>query len=226
MKVHALGHNFCGLMSGHWSTVRELCSKIEQDQLDKCFPDTADEVLERISASSDKFCASALCPPNTAAQILVSGFIGKNPLLLSVLVDNKAASVNIRHDQDAIGEGDFAALMMLRYRAYDPLNASLEEASYLIYESKKFSENVSSVGPRTNIKIHLPLRRPGFQFSEERRAAEEYNWYDLSEETMRVLEEKRKQFFLQPVERFDIPDSAAITSRGGLQFPKRSTHDH
>jgi hypothetical protein len=179
---------------------------MEADNRLKFTPKDAGEIFGRFESSITSFCSSVLCQGDV--EILVSGFIGKNPLLIRASIEGKQPSLKVVHGIDAVGEGAHASLMMLTYRGYDPLNVQRDHASYLIYEAKKFSENVSSVGPKTLIKIHLPLSRSGFQFGVDRLAADEYNWRDLRPEAIGYLEGIRKKSFLQPIEEFYFPDTS------------------
>src|SRR6266699_5346900 len=79
------------------------------------------------------------------------------PIIFEVSICRKRAHVKLKDDVDAIGEGCYASLTMLRYRGYEPLNIKPFHAAYLLYEAKKFSESVSSVGPKTRMKFHFPM---------------------------------------------------------------------
>ncbi len=210
-KVHNLGHNFMGMMSGNWPTVRELCSRVENDQRERQIPKDADEVVTRFESSVHGFTSSRLCTGD--ACVLVTGFLGKNPLLLKISIEDKVGSVDVVHDLDAIGEGAFAALTLLRYRGYDPLNTPLNVAAYLLYEAKRFSECVGSVGPKTRLKIHRPLDHPGFmsamEILEGAIPADQYNWRDISPEEIAQLENVRAKAFLQQIPDFAFSEDAS-----------------
>lgn len=202
VKYHTLGYNWFGMMAGHWSTARELCSHIERDQRGNPPPDDLAEVRNRLQASADFFASSALYDGDV--NVIVSGFIRKKPHLLRVAIEDGLPSVKVVHDMDAIGEGAHASLMMLTYRGYDALNSSITRACYVIYEAKKFSENLSSVGPKTRIKIHLPVRAD-LEPPAGRLAVDQTGGFNVTAEAMARLEEMRQRFFLQPVEDFEFP---------------------
>lgn len=206
-KFHALGWNFFGIMADQWATARELCGYIESEHhkaLGK--PENADDAVTRFQRYAEAFSKSVLCTGN--ASVLVTGFIQERyPLLINVKIEDRQVIATIAHDLEVIGEGCYAALTMLKYRGYDPLGTPFPRASYLVYEAKRFSENVSSVGPITRMKVHLPLkwepldRKARFiQHPEE----ETYEWRDFSPEALEQLEELRKKSFLQPVPDFSF----------------------
>lgn len=197
IKVHCVGHNCFALMSGHWHTVRDLCAAIEEDQRQLFVHKTPEDLLSRIRKSMNAFSASILC--SGRVEILVTGFVDHVPIMIRGELEPGKWSANTTHDLDAIGEGSFASLMMLRHRAYDPVNISMEHALYTVYEAKRFSESVSSVGPKTRLTLHWPMPHPGFQSSVNHLEADDYHYRDLNDAGIAQLEEWRQRFFIQRV---------------------------
>jgi hypothetical protein len=189
-KAHNLGYNTFGLMAGDWPTCRDLCTHIEQRRIAGSLATTPQEFTEGIESPVQEFCKSPLCQKN--ATILVTGFLQDVPIMVRVEVDdNRTSSVAVSHDYDATGEGAYASITLLKWRGYDPLNATKEMAAYLLYEAKRFSESVASVGPKTRIKLHLSCG-PSTEKNQ-------YSWLDFDDEKLSVLEAYRKRFFIQPI---------------------------
>ena len=194
IKVHGLGHNSFGLMAGHWNTVRALCAAIENDHRKLFVYKDAEELLARLQSFAERFSLSALCTGRV--EVLVTAFVEHNPVMFRGDIRPKRSNVKFVHDCEAIGEGSHPCLMLLRHRGYDPVNTDLFRAAYMIYEAKRFSESISSVGPKTRMTIHRPM------WGLNHLAADDYNYLDLNDSAIQQLEAKRKQFFLQPVTDF------------------------
>jgi hypothetical protein len=76
-----------------------------------------------------------------------------------VLIDTTdAGRVAIREDFVTIGEGAYLAQASLLQRKFNGVK-DLPEALYMIYEAKKFAEEIGSVGPRTTLAIIGPDTR-------------------------------------------------------------------
>jgi len=187
-------------MAGPWNMIRSLAEEIEQDMLRAEHPSNKSDLLNRISDSANRFAASILCPDSQRCEMLITGFLqGEAPIMLNLSIDDRKPSLVQTHDLDAIGEGAFSALLMLKHRGFDPLSLDFERACYSIYEAKKFSESVESVGPLTRIRFHLPCREP---------AANQYQFVHLKRESFAALEAHRQRLFLQPVQGIDtFPDN-------------------
>ncbi len=190
IKTANLGYNFLGLMAGHWNTVRDFSAELAKDLQAAPLPPTKADLVQSVKASADHFSQSALCPSRVGCELIITGFIGDDPIIVKAAIANRRAAVSVSHDREEVGEGAFAARTLLHHRGYDPLNLDLARACYYVYEAKKFSETVDSVGPLTWLKVHAkgdgdtadPLRRCEM---------------DISDQGMRELEEWRQKFFLQ-----------------------------
>jgi hypothetical protein len=192
-KAHNLGYNTFGLMAGHWSSARELCAAIERSRLAQPLPQTIEAFVDGIDQPVSAFRDSRLL--TGAVEIIVTGFIRDEPIMLKARIDSdRQSSVDVAQDIELAGEGEYAAKTLLKWRDYDPLNTPRDAALYLIYEAKKFSENVSSVGPVTRIKLHLSCRPPGPE-------PNQYAWLDADARFITELESQRKKLFIQPIPR-------------------------
>ena len=211
IKVHGIGYNFFALMAGHWDTVRDWCQFVDRGHvaMPKA-PASPSEALSRIRSLSEDFAKTPLCRlgPTDRAEILVSGFIGKNHLMLRGSIDaSRTVELQIAHDFDAVGEGEQAALIMLRNRQYDPFNQSFASACYLVYEAKRFAETVGSVGPKTRIAIHRPLMYPPnfVRLPEGQIEGDQYAVIDINDEGLAQLEAARHELFvMRPVDGFSF----------------------
>ena len=210
-KLHCLGYNFYGLMAGHWDTVRSLGEHVERDLMAGGLPRDLGSLADTLKKSADRFSSSSeiLCPPGKLCELIVTGFISGSPVMLNMGVDDRQASVSVRHDVDVVGDGAFAAQLILKHRGYDPLTTEFHAACYCIYEAKKFSESIDSVGPATRMRFHLSVDCP---------AKDQYGYYDLSPLGIECLEAQRNKLFLQhlAVERLTplCFDPSIVVTRG------------
>jgi hypothetical protein len=141
--------------------VRDLCGKLQKDIEGRPFPSTKVGLLTLIDESVRAFCSSILCHDDSACEVIITSFIEKEPVMVYVRIDpQRQHAVRTYHDCLVIGEGSQAASMLLKYRGYNPLRISVPQASYLIYEAKRFSECIASVGPVTRMRIHQRMRKP------------------------------------------------------------------
>jgi hypothetical protein len=187
-KFHALNYNFCGLMAADdWNMVRLLCRYIQKGMTSR--PTDLAELFMSIHGSCDSFASSPMCKPETSSQVLITGFIDGDPVMLMASVCDRQVHVDPLHDIDAVGEGWNAAGMLIKHRGYHPLSLDFSRACYVIYEAKRFSESIDSVGPLTRMRLHLSKNDAG---------RDEYNWRDFSADALTRLESLRSSFFLQP----------------------------
>jgi len=106
--------------------------------------------------------------------------------------------VEVVHDVCTIGSGGLAASLMLKHRLCNP-GLSFEEACYLAYEAKRFSEVVPSVGPSTLILTQAALIDGG---------AHKVNGAILTDEALQRLETLRAKLTFQVVPGLEpFPDS-------------------
>jgi hypothetical protein len=196
-KLYCFGWNWFAMMAGNWNSARQLCDALNDDMLAGGHIQTVDKAWARIRESAVAFASSERCERNAYCQLLITGFVGKaEPVMLDVLLHKKKATIGVVHDIHAIGEGGQAALLMFRQRPYNPLSVTAQEAIYRLYEAKRFSEVVTSVGHSTRITLHAPTRLGG--------KIDEACFNDLSEAGLRRLEELRLNYSIQPMDK--IPE--------------------
>lgn len=193
IKFHTLGYNFMAMMAGDWETARGLCGETEKALKTKPFPETASDLFGNLAQAAEAFCDSVLCSPEKECAILVTGFLTPgDPMMAVVRVNDRVPTVERKFDRELIGEGMYPASLMLDVRGYDPLNTDIERACYIVYEAKRFSESVLSVGPGTRMKIHIP--------TVEKPTTEEHRFVDILPQGIAKFEEDRKRFFVQAIE--------------------------
>lgn len=153
-KVFPLGYNWAAQMAGHWTTAIELARIIRAKNLDVGPPGDRLKMFELIEGVTAGFVASPICNKDFETSLTVTGFIDGEPLILSVWIHTGGThEVCIHQEIACTGEGGFAASLLLKHRSYNP-RMGVEEACFCLYEAKRFSEIVGSVGPRTVISVH------------------------------------------------------------------------
>jgi hypothetical protein len=142
-------------MAGHWPSVKELALAVRKEIQAGTKPTDRALIVERIEGAASRFASSVLC--KKACALIVTGFVGGDPMMIHVDVQpKKKANLEISPEFLAIGEGGYAATLMLKYRDYNQLR-SMYEACYFAFEAKHFSEKVSSVSSRATMMVHGPL---------------------------------------------------------------------
>jgi hypothetical protein len=194
IKTHTLGWNFMALMAGHWSTVLDMCLGMARDVQNSREPESKDEIFQTIRDSVARFAALEICPPDVEVETIVTGFISMEPIMFKAGIKNKVPCVSVSHHRAEIGEGAFPASMILNHRGHDPLNTDLPLACYLVYEAKKFSETVDSVGLQTWLKVQTIDDHSGPQ---EGPASMSATCVDINEAGLQQCEEWRQSYFLQ-----------------------------
>jgi hypothetical protein len=193
-KTHAFPWNWAAMMAGSWHVARGLCESVEVDFAENGQPKTKVDLLERITSVTSGFAASILCPHAAECELLITGFIGKLPVILRVYIHDKQVVCELVYDQWTIGTGSTAAQYMLRHRGHNPLRTGVAETCYLLYEAKRFSEIVNSVGPSTRLMIHRPAPK---DFKGDK---SEVCICTLSEADISALEQARVKFGLQSID--------------------------
>jgi hypothetical protein len=153
-KAMPIGYNWAVLMAGSpWSDIQELRYILEANiKAGKC-PETKTQIFNIVRESVKEFIASPMhSAPNDAIDLIVAGFISARPVLIYVRVLNGEFSVTAAPGACAIGSGSVVATTMLNLRGYGRTKR-LEEALFMVYEAKRASEIVGSVGPGTQMII-------------------------------------------------------------------------
>ncbi len=188
LKSLPLAYNWAGLMAGHWATVKELASALRDSMRTGGCPLNKAELCTRISDAASEFAASVLCDKSATCELLLTGFIGLDPALLHIRLHKARVKVSLVYDCFAIGSGAYPAQLMLKHRSYNHVR-NIDEACYAVYEAKRFSEVMSSVGPAT---VMVVQRHCENALENEIRASR------IDEKAIDKLEELRKQLCLRP----------------------------
>jgi hypothetical protein len=134
-KLYALGYNWMAMMAGHWDTARELAETIARAVKDGDRPADKAAFVRDVLNSATGFSSSVLCAPTAECELLITGFLENMvPVILHVKLTKRKVKVENVHDLCAIGEGAYAATLMLKYRRYEPLAIEIEKACYLLYQ--------------------------------------------------------------------------------------------
>jgi hypothetical protein len=196
-KIHALPYNWIAMMAGSWPTARGLCEHIEADlwKLPEA-PCGKLAMADLIGASAAQFAGSSLCVARDSCELILTGFTpaldGRMaPVILYVSLYKKKSQAQIAYDVCAIGEGARASALMLKQRKHDPIRSTFEETCYMVYEAKRFSEVIDSVGPLTRMFIHADA---GSQ-----KEKDVCCFQHVTEEGIDKLAALRKELFLWPV---------------------------
>jgi hypothetical protein len=113
-------------------------------------PGPSDAMLAAIDAAKE-FRASAFFSKQATEEALITGFAGGDPIVLHVTGNMSVESL----PYGSIGEGSYIASMMMNQRDYSQ-NTPVEQVAYIVYEAKRCSEKVGSVGKDTTLVIHHP----------------------------------------------------------------------
>jgi 20S proteasome alpha/beta subunit len=193
-KLAKLGWNWAAMMAGDWDTVRELVPAMKKAFVRNGIVKTKSALIRMTQRAATAFATSVLCPQSVRCELLITGFIDDEPIMLLVWIDDKVAWTKLVHDFYAIGEGHAAALYILKHRKQNPLRSTLEETVYHVYEAKKFSEIIKTVGQTTRLAIHSAL-------SEQQATQDKWKLalFTLTAKGETRLEECRLRFGLQPI---------------------------
>lgn len=116
---------------------------------------TVHSVLMALNRAVGEFRDSPLCTPG-CCHLIVTGFVGGKPVI-AVIQDNEKRRLSVRLAESfaVIGSGSTIATVILNCRQYHWSNFA-ENAVYMVYEAKRWSEQSSGVGPYTVVLIHSP----------------------------------------------------------------------
>lgn len=188
IKFHRLGYNFQAMMAGHFDMARDLCGELQQSITRGSLPVSRPQFFSDIDRVCSEFCKGPLLVKGKCVHLLMTGFIGTGQLLAFIEIDEDGTySVKSAHDYYGIGEGAFAALVLLNHRGVDALNNDVGRTLYTLYEAKTFSETVNSVGPKTRMKVHYS--------GTSEPISGELREYDIPQSDMELLEKYRTALF-------------------------------
>ena len=153
VKADVLGQGWAVLWAGQPNPVQELIDEL-QPRFQHSSLSTRSAVIKAVESALKAFRQSRLYSSDT--QLIVSGFVRGSTLLLNVSGDsNGELVVTPAPVFTAIGEGFPIAFGMLNYRQVTE-SMPIEQVTYCVYEAKRISEQVGSVGPFTVLIWQAP----------------------------------------------------------------------
>lgn len=160
-KFDVIGRGWTVLMANRPDSAKELIERIKEWFRTTVRLDTTHAVLSAVKAAVNEFRHSPLYS-KYCCELIVSGFVSSVPVLITVQADEKGhLSVAQQTSFAAIGSGASIASVILSCREYQyPI--SIQNATYLVYEAKRWSEKASGVGPLTMLvwqSLVLVIRR-------------------------------------------------------------------
>ena len=158
-KSQLLGYEWFALLSGAWNEAHELARHIGEKLRSRAPLKSRSDALHMFGKSCESFKKTPFFTQSITCDLIIGGFIGRDPMLISAGIRDGNAYANVSGDTAIVGSGAVVAQTILNIRDYshaiDP-----RKAVYIIYEAKKLSETVVSVGPKTWIEIHRPVSTP------------------------------------------------------------------
>ncbi len=155
VKVDVLGHGWLVQMAGDWSAVRILCSLLK-DRIQAQTSVTLRNIMKESKEAVREFKRGPAFTQSDTTQLLISGFEGKEPHILSVSIfDGGKEQIELREPFGSIGSGFGVADILLSLRECRP-DMPLPYVAYLVYEAKRSSEKLGSVGTFTTLSVHSP----------------------------------------------------------------------
>lgn len=148
-KVRLVGTGWLAMISGRWQPAQELVKSIS-NRLQAGATSLSDAVVVAQEAAKD-FRASAFFSKQATEDALVTGFVGGDPIILHINGQMLVEPLPFA----AIGEGYNIANVMMNQRNYSQ-NDPVEQVAYIVYEAKRCSEKVGSVGKDTTLAIQHP----------------------------------------------------------------------
>ncbi|MCW5698038.1 MAG: hypothetical protein KIS96_15060 [Bauldia sp.] len=162
---------------------------------------------------------------NLGATFIVAGYQDSTfPLLVEVGFDG---STHLREEFVCIGDGGSLAAAILTQREHSDIH-SVDQAAYQVWEAKKYSEKIPTVGKRTMMQILLPDgTHKSLSYKAAIRLNELYGEYgpkELSWGEDSFLPEKAWGNEIEPLELDDIfsptdPSSGGLGILSGLWKP-------
>jgi hypothetical protein len=156
LKIGRLAYGWVGMLSGDWSTAKELHSFLEAEFLASA-PFDRTSVFEKVSGAGATFIASPFYRKDKSAEITVCGFIGQTPTIVVLGIGKtKRPHIDFRHTYATSGAGHAISDTFLNVRDCKPQDP-LERTIYAVYEAKKYSEKASGVGSETRLTVLAPV---------------------------------------------------------------------
>jgi hypothetical protein len=155
LKFDIIGRGWTVQWANRPDSAKELIRRIKEwFRLTVQF-NTVHSVLMVLDRAIKEFRDSPLCTPG-CCELTVTGFVGTEAVIALVRDDDKKKlSVSLTESFTAIGSGASVATVILNCRQYDRSQTS-QNAAYMVYEAKRWSEQAAGVGPYTFLLVHSP----------------------------------------------------------------------
>jgi hypothetical protein len=193
VKLDILGNGWCTQLAGEWSGVTHLRDILKARVYGR--RTTLGAVEDHAHFAVEKFLKSPFYSADGIYELLISGFSGADPRILVVSVREGQPRIEMRHGFGCIGEASTVTNVLFSLREYAPDMDSCY-VSYLVYEAKRASEKVGSVGKYTV----MMLQEPGG----DRDGAK---LIFISDEGLANLENIYRGLWKRPLFEVDFPDS-------------------
>jgi hypothetical protein len=155
VKFDIVGRGWVVQWANRPDSARELIERIKESFRSAPPPKTVHSVLGAIREAINEFKRSPLCEPG-CCEVILTGFVCGKPVIACVQGDDKGKlSVRGVDSFCAIGTGATIATVILNCRQYDD-QEEIQNATYMVYEARRFSEKAEGVGPYTAMLIQAP----------------------------------------------------------------------
>jgi len=153
-KFDIIGRGWLVQYSNRPDSAKELITRVKEWFRSTEF-DTTHSVLMALDRAAKEFRESPLCSPG-CCELTVTGFVGTEAVIALLRDDEKKRlSVTLAESFAAIGSGASIATVILNCREYNH-SCSAQDAIYLVYEAKRWSEKAYAVGPITLLLVQSP----------------------------------------------------------------------
>lgn len=193
-KFYRLGRNFLAMLSGSDVAAAVRICRSWRDKISSASALDIDVLAKLMREGLEEAKQSAIFSSELSLEFVVTGFAGSNAMMLYAQIVGEYTKVFEVPTYMAIGSGGEAAKAMLSHRGYRG-NLEKEQALYLVYEAKKFSENSDGVGPKTQMLIHGPLEGLARHMSPQAELCANY----VSPGALVHLETLRQKFFIPSI---------------------------
>ncbi len=151
-KLIPLSSNWGCLVSGPFDSANEWVRELKRFfNSTRLLIRRSEDAVKLVKRSLEYHKATTMY--EAGCELLVTGFIAEEPII--VYAESACSTVSVTRSYRAIGEGGQIATIILNIRGCHPgLDSSM--ASYYLYEAKRFSESVASVGKGTVMALHRP----------------------------------------------------------------------
>lgn len=203
-KIRPIGHGWVALLAGDWLNCVNLSDAFAESWQKADAPTRKDEALALADSIVSRFPASGLYRKSYQVQLLLSGFVNLQAMIIEVSTDAKNKGSAIEHSEFAvIGEGATIATVFLRERqCYS--RQSPERAAYIAYEAKRYSERMGGISRETLIGFTAPPAPLS------KSSAADTPGVVLKQEAIDYLEELFQKSGLQPVPVVAFPPDSLI----------------